>query len=107
MKHKLSGDTDDLLAKIKKYISAGKVKISKHAILRQTQRDINISDILYVLSHGVHEENKTVFDVIFQTWKYAIRGKTLDSIDIRVIVAFADEMVIITVINITKEKHGK
>jgi len=39
-----------------------------------------------------------------QTWKYAIRGRTPDGIDLRVIVAFLEEMAIITVIEITKRK---
>jgi hypothetical protein len=33
-------------------------------------------------------------------WRYAIRGKTLDGINLRIIVAFEKEMVIITVMSL-------
>ena len=39
----------------------------------------------------------------FQTWNYAIRGKTLDEIDARIIIAFDDlGMMIITVMHVLK-----
>ncbi|MBS3905112.1 MAG: hypothetical protein KGZ39_07290 [Simkania sp.] len=33
-------------------------------------------------------------------WKYAIRGKTEDLREVRVIIAFSEEMIIITVIDL-------
>lgn len=92
---------ENLLAKIRKYIDTGKYRLSKHAIKRQNEREINLPKVLYVLRHGFHEESKTLFDTKFQTWKFAIRGKTIDGIDARVIVAFEDDMIIITVIRVT------
>ena len=92
----------NLLEKIKKSISTGKYRVSKHAIKRQYERKINIPDALYVLLHGFHEEEKTLYDISYQTWKYAIRGKTADNVDLRVIVAFDEEMIIITLIRMKK-----
>ena len=61
--------------------------------------------MLYVLKNGYHERHKTSFDEAFQTWKYAIRGKTLDGIDIRIIISFDDVgMMIITVMHIVGER---
>ena len=57
-----------------------------------------------MLENGVHEKAKTTFDFKRQTWKYAIRGKTIDGIDTRVIIAFEKGMVIITVIKLVKKK---
>lgn len=72
-----------------------------HALKRESERSIDLPDTLYVLKTGRHEKSKTTFDEIFQTWKYAIRGRTLDNEDIRVVIAFDDEdMLIITVIKI-------
>lgn len=72
---------------------------SKHAIERGEERQIDLPDVLYVLKHGYHEKKKTRFHEIHNTWNYAIRGKTLDGIEIRVIVAFDEnDMLIITVI---------
>lgn len=92
----------NLLETIRKYIASGKYRVSKHAVKRQNERAVSLPKTLYVLTNGVHEEKKTLFDTKFQTWKYAIRGKTPDGIDIRVIVVLEDEMIIITVIQVTK-----
>lgn len=81
----------------------GLYRQSKHALERELERKIDLPDILYVLKNGYHEKRKTSFDETFQTWKYAIRGKTLDEIDIRIIIAFDDsEMMIITVMYAAK-----
>jgi hypothetical protein len=53
--------------------------------------------VLYVLKTGAREDSKDLFDVKRQIWKYAIRGNTTDEISLRVIIAFEDEMIIITV----------
>jgi len=70
---------------------------------RQEERMIQLADILNVLEHGFHEEKYTLFDTQYQLWKYAIRGKSLDRDDLRVIIAFPQEMAIITVMRITKK----
>lgn len=76
---------------------------STHAIDREIERTIELPDVLYVLKTGRHEKNKTKFDEAFETWKYAIRGNTLDGSDIRVIVAFDEnDMLIITVMHVSK-----
>lgn len=41
-----------------------------------------------------------MFDKFNQTWKYSIRGKTIDEQDIRVIIAIVEEIIIITVIKL-------
>lgn len=72
----------------------------------EVERELELSDVLYVLKHGYHEKRKTTFDEVFQTWKYAIRGKTIDTVDVRIIIAFdEDDMLIITVIDVSKGKE--
>lgn len=62
-------------------------------------------DILCVMRNGYHEKNKSTFCEIFETWKYSIRGKTIDNDDIRVIIAFdVNDMIVITVVRISYEK---
>lgn len=88
---------------IRACIELGRYRQSKHAIDRELERTIGLPDVLYVLKNGYHEKQKTSFDEAFQTWKYAIRGKTLDEIDIRIIIAFDDnEMMIITVMHVVR-----
>ncbi len=60
-----------------------------------------MEDVLYVLKSGYHEKNKTSYDEAFQVWKYAIRGKTLDDEDVRIIIRFDKYgMIIITAMHV-------
>ena len=59
---------------------------------------MSLRDTLFVLSHGVHEKARDQFDVQRQCWKYAVRGKTADGTDVRVIVVIEDVVIVITVI---------
>lgn len=88
----------DLLRRIREHVQKGTYVLAKHAIERQKDRCINLPDVLRVLEHGKHEQEKDTLDVKWQTWKHAIRGKTINGIDLRVIVAFHENMIIITVI---------
>lgn len=91
----------ELRAKICECIESERYKQTLHALQREKERSIELVDALYVLKNGRHEKSKTSFDEVFQTWKYSIRGLTLDDEDIRVVIAFDDEgMLIITVIRI-------
>lgn len=93
----------DLINKICECIDHAMFAQSRHAIQRQNTRDISLEDALYVLKTGYHEKDKTYFDDAFQEWKYAIRGKTLENLDIRVIIAFDKYgMIIITVMHVIK-----
>lgn len=93
----------EIFPKVRDCIEKGAYRQSKHAIDRKAERNIHLSDILYVLKNGYHEKQKTSFDEMFQVWKYAIRGKTLENLNIRIIIAF-DEcgMLIITVMHVFK-----
>lgn len=102
-KAKRPSQLDELFPKIQDCLDKGLYRQSKHAIERELEREIDIPDVLYVLKNGYHEKQKTSFDETFQTWKYAVRGKTLDEIDIRIIIAFDDTgMMIITVMHVVK-----
>lgn len=102
MKKKIKPEQiDNLSEQIRKCIESERYMQTKHALQRESERSIELSDALYVLRHGRHEKNKTTFDEIFQSWKYAIRGRTLENLDIRVIVAFDENgMLIITVMHV-------
>ena len=90
----------DVLRMVKLHIKNGTLLLAKHAIDRQKERGIRLPEVLYVLERGRHEREKDLYSVKKQLWKHAIRGKTIDGLDLRVIVAFDKKMVIITVIRI-------
>ncbi len=100
---KRPSQADELFPKIRDCLDKGLYRQSKHAIERESEREIDLPDVLYVLKNGYHEKQKTSFDEAFQTWKYSVRGKTLDEIDIRIIIVFDDAgMMIITVMHVVK-----
>jgi hypothetical protein len=90
MKDKLKrpSQLDEIFPKICDCIDKGLYRQSRHAMDREIERRIELPDVLYVLKNGYHEKQKTSYDEAFQTWKYAVRGKTLDRLDIRIIIAF-------------------
>jgi len=78
--------------------------LTKHAAEEQKKDGIDLQDTLHILMTGIHEREKTGFDNRLQSWKYAIRGKTESLETARVIIAFANKMMIITVIKLRKNR---
>lgn len=93
-----------ILEKIKECIETGNYFVTAHAFIRQSERLISLPETLHVLKTGYEEKRKTSFDSEHNTWKYAIRGKTIrNQLDVRVIVAFDEHgMLIITVMHVEK-----
>lgn len=83
--------SDEILRQIKEHVGKGTYLVKQHAIQKQKERLIRLPDILYVLEKGGHEREKDEFDIRSQGWKYAIRGKTIDHVDLRVIVALYEK----------------
>jgi len=101
LKRKLPEKLQNLFERIKDCIKTGNYIFTAHALERQNERVIDTLAALYVLKNGYEEKRKTHFDVVYNTWKYAIRGKTVDELDIRVIAAFDEKgMIVITVMHV-------
>ena len=92
--------TDGLLKRIREHVQKGTYAVSVHALKRQNERLVDLKHVLYVLKNGNHEKEKDLFDVKRQMWKYAIRGKTIDGINLRIIVSCEEEMIVITVVRL-------
>jgi hypothetical protein len=96
----------DLLEKVHRCIKHGFYLDTRHATDRQSERRISRPEIIYVLKNGRHEKNKDHYQDRYKSWNYAIRGKTIDRRDVRVIVAFDENnMLIITAIEL-ESKYG-
>ena len=100
---------DNLLITIQDCVIAGRYRDTMHAVKRQKQRNIILPEILHVLKNGRHEKRKDRFDETFNSWNYAIRGWTLDGLDLRVIVSFEMEthLLIITAFYLDKRRGKK
>ena len=82
---------EDLLERVRNCIDSGTYRDTFHAIERKAERNISLPEIIYVLKTGRHEKSKDHFEEAFNTWNYAIRGKTIDEVELRVIVSFDEE----------------
>jgi hypothetical protein len=93
--------TPDLLQKVKEAINSGNFRDVTHATMRASEREITRPEYLYVLKIGRHEKKKDEFKEEYNTWNYAIRGKTIDERELRVIVSFEENgLLVITVIDL-------
>lgn len=93
----------DLMLTIRKCVEEGRYLDTWHAEDRQNERRINRPEILYVLKNGHHEKKKDKFDEFYNSWNYAVRGKTVDRRELRVVVSFdKNGMLIITAIELKK-----
>ena len=83
------------------HLDARRYLDTRHARERQTTRSIARPEILHVLRSGYHEKRKDRFDELHQAWNYAVRGRTVDRRDLRIIISFDEnDMLIITAIEL-------
>lgn len=95
----------NLLEVIRDAIDEGRLREAFHASERKAERKITRQEYQYVLKKGYHEKRKDEYRPEYNAWSYAIRGKTLDDRDLRVVVSFEiDEdqelLLIVTVIEV-------
>jgi hypothetical protein len=93
----------NLLELIKKSITSGNYIYTGHAQQRLQEREVTRQEVKQVLKNGFHEKKKDTFDEIYNEWNYAIKGKTLDKKNLRIVLSFDKKnMLIITVIDLDK-----
>ena len=97
---------NNLLSLIHQCIEAGSFVETVHAQQRQREREIILPDILHVLMTGYHEKRKDQFDEVWQSWNYAIRGRTTSSEELRVIVTFDEEITLLIITAFYIEDRG-
>ena len=91
----------NVLEKIREAIELENYVFTNHALDRVKERGIDIQTTVNVLLSGYEEKQKTKFDKEKDSWKYAIPGVTTEEEDVRVIVAFdEDEMLVVTVMHV-------
>ena len=88
----------DVLGLARARLDNGRFRDSRHAEERKAERDVDVFDVEKVIRAGFHEPSQDRYKEEYQSWTYAIRGKTVDGVDIRVVVAFDEEdyLVIVT-----------
>jgi hypothetical protein len=89
-------------AVVAEHIHAGRYRYTIHYQEQSKGRFISRQEIRYVLLNGRHEKRRDRFDMEYNAWSYAMRGRTLDKDrELRAIVSFIDdEMIIVTAYDI-------
>lgn len=70
------------------HLESGRYRDTRHAADRKEEREITLMDVKHAIREGWHERARDRFQEEYDSWSYAIRGKTVDKRDLRVIVAF-------------------
>jgi hypothetical protein len=100
-KKKRPAKLEGVLLLIRKNAEEGNYTSTLHSGERQGERKITILEALSILRNGYREESKDEFKTEYSAWNYAMRGKTIDARELRVVVSFdAEGMLIITAIEL-------
>lgn len=102
---KLPPKISGVLSLIQERARSGAFIILPHAVLRREERQVTVAEISFVLMKGDREPSKDEFKSAFGSWNYAMRGLTVDGRNLRIVVAFDEnEMLIVTVIPLGKRR---
>ncbi|MBS0654331.1 MAG: DUF4258 domain-containing protein [Verrucomicrobia bacterium] len=95
-----------LLETIRQLIALNRYRTSSHFQEREKQRSIFLWEALHVLQHGAHEEVRDEWDHKYQVWKYAIKGRTVDARELRVVVSVlvTEGLLLITVYDLNSKR---
>lgn len=61
---------------------------------------VTVPEVRHVLRNGSLEAEKHCYDETYRSWNYAVRGKTTDGRELRLIVAVVEDLLIVTVIEL-------
>ena len=91
-----------LLKLIREAERTGAYRFVAHAAQRLEERSISLIEIQHILRHGYREARKDEFKAEHKTWNYALRGRTLDSRELRLaLTPGGPGLFIITAIDLT------
>lgn len=79
-------------------MKTGQYRDTIHSSKRGVDRNIDLQDIIDVLENGYHEKRKDEFKEEFQSWNYAIRGKTFEGRELRIAVYFDETLLMIATV---------
>lgn len=83
--------TSAVLQKIRFCVETGIYILKKHQKMREKERNITRSEVLYVLKRGQLNFDHSGFNSRFQKDTYAIFGRTVDGKELEVIVSFNEQ----------------
>ena len=91
---------DDLVARVAEAVASGNYRILPHARQRCNERDVAAADIECALENGHPVPRRDRYDNLAEDWSYCFEGRTVDEDALRVVVAFEDWMLVVTVVRL-------
>lgn len=91
----------ELLVRVRNAVRSGEYRILPHAWLRCSERDVAAPHIEAVLTDGRPVPARDRYDAGHDDWSYCFEGDTCDTGPLRVVVAFDDLMLVVTVVRLT------
>lgn len=99
-------DQADLLRRVAQATATGQYRILPHARQRCSERDVSAADIEAALENGRHVPRRDRFDDKHGDWSYCFEGRSVDDGSLRVVIAFEDWMLVVTVVLLDRGAEG-
>lgn len=87
----------DVLGVARARLAGGRFRDSRHAEQRKEERGVDFFDIERVIKTGWHEAREDRYKEEHGSWTYAIRGNTVDGMEVRIVIAFDEEDYLVVV----------
>ena len=95
----------ELAQRVLQAVASGRYRILPHARQRCTERDVAAADIEHVLEAGHRVRVRDRFEEPYAAWSYCYEGDAIDGDDLRVVVAFEDWMLVVTVVRLNESRE--
>ena len=89
---------EELVERVSRAVATGEYRILPHARQRCDERRVSVPDIEAALDSGRHVARRDRYDERYGDWSYCFEGKSVDGDPLRVIVAFENWMLVVTVV---------
>lgn len=90
----------ELTIRVNQALNSGAYVILPHARQRCDEREVSLSDIEFALELGHPVPRRDRWDSWAEGWGYCFEGPTIDQEQLRVIIAFEDLMLVVTVVRL-------
>lgn len=88
------------LEKARKCLKSGRFYDTRHAVDQKIARSITLSEVRMIVENGYWEKRQDEYKPQYKAWNYSIRGRTLDGRDLRIIISFENQsLLLITAID--------
>ena len=93
-------EKEELVAQVAEAVASGRYRILPHARQRCAERDVAAADIECALENGHPVPRRDRYDTLAGDWSYCFEGRTVDEDALRVVVAFEEWMLVVTVVRL-------